>query len=175
MVLDLSEFLSVLDKKGHFEVPVEMEYFKTKRTSHKISDKSDVIIDVRNVGKKRFKLDARFNLNIIFPCDRCLQDVVKEFNSELSRKIDMNESEVQKFEDIDEIPYMDGNELDVERLVYNELLVNLPMKVLCNDNCKGICNRCGVNLNHDTCDCDSSDIDPRMSKILDVFNKFKEV
>ena len=63
-----------------------------------------------------------------------------------------------------------GNEL-----VYSEILVNWPLRVLCKEDCKGICSICGKNLNHGTCDCDHTDLDPRMAQIRDIFNKFKEV
>ncbi|HAJ39913.1 MAG TPA: DNA-binding protein, partial [Lachnospiraceae bacterium] len=43
------------------------------------------------------------------------------------------------------------------------------------EDCKGICSICGKNLNHGTCDCDHTDLDPRMAQIRDIFNKFKEV
>ncbi|MFQ8840665.1 MAG: YceD family protein [Clostridium fessum] len=39
------------------------------------------------------------------------------------------------------------------------------MKVLCREDCKGICNRCGTNLNLRTCTCDTRSLDPRMSVI----------
>ena len=77
--------------------------------------------------------------------------------------------------DLDEQPYLQGYNLDVDQLVRDELLLNLPMKVLCDEDCKGICNRCGANLNHETCDCDRSSLDPRMSVIQDIFKQFKEV
>ena len=77
--------------------------------------------------------------------------------------------------DLDEQPYLQGYNLDVDQLVRDELLLNLPMKVLCDEDCKGICNRCGANLNYETCDCDRSVPDPRMSVIQDIFKQFKEV
>ena len=49
------------------------------------------------------------------------------------------------------------------------------MKVLCKEDCKGICNRCGANLNMGSCKCDNAEPGTGMSKILDVFNQFKEV
>ena len=175
MNLDLSEFLSVSDKKGHFDVPIEMEKFKTKRTSNRIIEKSSVYIDLRNSGKKKVRMDAKFNVTIVFPCDRCVEDVPKEFDINVSKEIDLNLTDEDRIEQLDEMPYIDDTCLDVEKFVYNELLVNLPMKVLCKSDCKGICNRCGVNLNSQSCDCDTKELDPRMSKILDVFNNFKEV
>ena len=76
---------------------------------------------------------------------------------------------------MDEQPFLNGYNLDVDQLVCNELLLSLPMKVLCREDCKGICNRCGANLNIETCDCDTRALDPRMSVIQDIFNQYKEV
>ena len=73
------------------------------------------------------------------------------------------------------ILYIHGYDLDVDELVYSEILVNWPLRVLCKEDCKGICSICGKNLNHGTCDCDHTDLDPRMAQIRDIFNKFKEV
>ena len=70
---------------------------------------------------------------------------------------------------------MTGSNLDVDRLIYDEILVNWPMKVLCREDCKGICRKCGTNLNYKPCSCDRTEPDPRMAAIQDVFNQFKEV
>ena len=87
----------------------------------------------------------------------------------------MNASDEDRVKDLDEQSYLSGYNLDADMLVCNELLLSLPMKVLCDEDCKGICNRCGANLNHETCDCDRSSLDPRMSVIQDIFKQFKEV
>ena len=78
-------------------------------------------------------------------------------------------------EDGEEDDYVDGFDLDVDRLIYGEIMVNWPTKVLCKEDCKGICRKCGVNLNLQTCDCQKTELDPRMAAIQDIFNKFKEV
>ena len=70
---------------------------------------------------------------------------------------------------------LEEHELDVDRLIYDEILVNWPTKVLCKDDCKGICPVCGQNLNQQDCGCDRQVIDPRMAKFQDIFNEFKEV
>lgn len=59
--------------------------------------------------------------------------------------------------------------------LHNEVLINWPMRVLCKEDCKGICSRCGANLNQGSCDCDTADLDPRMAVISDIFKNFKEV
>ena len=74
---------------------------------------------------------------------------------------------------MDEADYMKGFQLDIDKMVYDEILVNWPMKVLCREDCKGICKKCGTNLNVKTCDCEKSELDPRMAAIQDIFNKFR--
>ena len=52
------------------------------------------------------------------------------------REVDANATEEERIEALDEQPYMNGYNLDVDLLVYGELVVNMPMKVLCRDDCK---------------------------------------
>ena len=107
------------------------------------------------------------------PCDRCLEEVRTTISLEASKEVDLNET--AESDDVYETIFMDGTVFDSERFVYGEILVNLPMKTLCNDECKGFCNRCGTNLNHGECGCDTTELDPRMAKVLEVFKSFKEV
>ena len=81
--------------------------------------------------------------------------------------VDLNEEKEE--EEPEEQAYIDGYTLDVDALVRDELFVHMPMKVLCRSDCKGICNRCGANLNHGTCGCDVTELDPRMAVIRDIF------
>lgn len=171
MRIDLSELLSVDERKQDFQTDIEMESFNSKRGRFKFAYKEPVNIHIENAGKRKIKCNANIKCALVIPCDRCLEDVTNEFDIDIDREIDLNNIQ----DDSDFTAYIEENELDVEKLVYNEILINLPMKVLCSENCKGICNRCGANLNSQTCNCETKELDPRMSKILDVFNNFKEV
>lgn len=75
----------------------------------------------------------------------------------------------------EQLEYMNGCQLDADRLIYGELLYSWPTKVLCREDCRGICSNCGANLNEAECGCDRTAPDPRMAAFQDVFNKFKEV
>ena len=81
----------------------------------------------------------------------------------------MDASEADRVEELNEQPYVSGYYLDVDQLIGNELLLNLPMKVLCREDCKGICRKCGTNLNHSSCSCDTVELDPRMAVIAEIF------
>ena len=81
----------------------------------------------------------------------------------------------QRVNDLDESSYLTGTDLDTDRLVYLEVLMNWPQKVLCSENCAGLCPVCGKNLNEGSCGCDEGPKDPRMAAVSDIFRKFKEV
>ena len=93
----------------------------------------------------------------------------------IDQEVDMKQTGEDRIADLDEQFYIKGYNLDVDQLVGNELTLNLPMRVLCSEDCKGICNRCGTNLNRGTCDCAGKSLDPRMSVIQDIFKQLKEV
>lgn len=173
MYIELSDILSVKDKELDIQAEIEMQRFTSKGGDYRIVKKVPFVMHLKNTNRKCFQLTMETSLTLLIPCGRCLADVDHEMNIRVNREIDMNESENP--EDSEELFFISDNKLDVEALLYNEILVNLPMKVLCSENCKGICNRCGANLNSQTCDCDRTELDPRMSKIRDIFNNFKEV
>ena len=94
---------------------------------------------------------------------------------DIDRKLDMKQTDKERVENLDENDYLTGMDLDVDRLVYLEVLMSWPLKVLCREDCKGICSRCGKNLNKGFCGCAEEPKDPRMAAISDIFSKFKEV
>lgn len=175
MLIDLSELLSVKDKSIDIQAEIEMNRFKSKMADYPVSKKAHIMFHLTNIGKKMVRIEANFDITFIIPCDRCQDDVEYDMSIDVDKEVDLNESEQDRIESLDELNFIQKSSLDVEKLVYNEILVHLPMKVLCNDSCKGICNRCGANLNSQTCNCDTTELDPRMSKIRDIFNNIKEV
>ena len=71
-------------------------------------------------------------------------------------------------EDSDSILLVPGMKLDLDELVYTEVLLSLPMKHLCRDDCKGICFNCGKNLNEGSCNCSTREVDPRLQALADL-------
>lgn len=167
MVIDISQILSVKDKEMILEADIEMDRFKSRLDDYAFKEKNPVKLELKNKGKKKFKLTADIDVTLIIPCGRCLKDVEYPMHIKVDKTIDMNESKNDEDYDADDNSFVEESNLDVERLVYKELLINMPMKVLCSEDCQGISNRCGSD--------DTTELDPRMSKIKDIFNKFKEV
>ncbi len=175
MLINISELLSTTSKVLNKEVPIEMENYHHEGIAYTFAEKSPVVITVSNIGERAIHLDGHFHVALNIPCDRCLEDVKTNFDIEICRDIDLKSDGDEKVEKLDEFSFIEGSNLDIEKLVYNELLMDFPMKTLCSENCKGICPKCGKNLNQGECGCDRASLDPRMSAVLDIFNNFKEV
>ena len=125
-----------------------------------------------NESGKKLVITGQADVTLNIPCDRCLKEVEVPVSLDFEKHVNL---EAEDDKESDETNYIDGYNLDVDKLLYNEILIGWPMKVLCSEDCKGICSVCGQNLNEGTCDCEDTGLDPRMSVIRDVFKNYKEV
>ncbi len=104
---------------------------------------------------------------LTIPCDRCLEDAYASIDSFF--KI-IEEPKKQDSLDISFILEKDGElYLDLAGLLWEQMVLNIPTKVLCSEDCKGLCPACGTNLNKGRCGCRKSAGDPR----LEIFRKIK--
>lgn len=87
-----------------------------------------------------------FAMNLV--CDRCLDEFRREY------KFDFEHTLVRKTNtDNDEYLVCENDMLDLDNIAVSDLLLQLPTKILCKDDCKGLCCVCGQNLNKGTCKC----------------------
>lgn len=175
MLINLSDILSKEGETQRVEAMVDMENFTSRLGTFPVQKKTPVHFTIQNKGKKILQINGEGSVTLLIPCGRCLSDVPEEIVFAFEREVDMKQSEEERIKDLDESNYITGGNLDVEQLVYNEILINWPLRVLCKDDCKGICSHCGKNLNQGPCDCKVENLDPRMAVISDIFSKFKEV
>ena len=170
MRIDLNPVLKKEKKTFTTEADLEMNEFSSKLGTFPIVSKTPVLLSLTNEGERKLNISGKVTLELVIPCSRCLEDVAEEFDLDVDRNVDMTISESERMTALDDHNYIAGYDRDVDKLVYGEILMNWPMQVLCKDDCKGRCPSCGANLNLTTCDCDSTDLDPRMAKIRDVFS-----
>ena len=72
--------------------------------------------------------------------------------------------------DDDEFIIAENSSLDLERFIREGIILDLPQKLLCGADCKGLCFKCGTNLNQSECSCDRRDIDPRLAVLSEFFD-----
>lgn len=175
MLLDLSKLLLEDGKTLETSTELEMQKLSFRMGVFPVIRKSPVSLMVVNTGNRRLEITGDVELTFQIPCARCLTPVEYAIPLHIERTVDMKLTEEEREKSEEESNFMEGEQLNPEALVRNELLVNWPIRVLCKEDCKGICSRCGANLNIQTCDCDTTGLDPRMAAIKDIFSKFKEV
>lgn len=174
MQIQLFEITSFDGKSVHETVQYEKDEIRFRLGRFRVLKREPFELTITNTGNKVLELKGNGEITVDIPCDRCLKSVPTVVPFEIDQKLDMKLTDEERTEDLDESTYLNGMDLDVDQLIYLEVLMNWPLKVLCKKNCKGICSQCGMNLNTGSCNCDDAPKDPRMAAISDIFRKFKE-
>ena len=111
---------------------------------------------VNNAGALTLRGTLSASLRCV--CDRC----AAEFDREVSYPLDIPLASELQDEDNPDYFLLDGDELDLEELLETVFILNMDTRFLCRDDCKGLCSRCGKNLNEGPCGC-RTESDPRLA------------
>ena len=99
-------------------------------------------------------------------CDRCMTDV--------DQTLDYSFNHILCLEDTgnlsEEYIILNEYKLNLDEQVRTDLLLELPSKVLCSEDCKGLCSKCGKDLNKGTCNCVTYQVDPRLEALKDLID-----
>ena len=110
-------------------------------------------------------------------CARCLAPVNGEFAFSLEKTVAPRELLEGLDEDkIDDYAIIEDGFLDVDQQIYDQLEMEFPSRFLCHEDCKGLCQRCGRNLNEidGDCDCGKDEIDPRLAPLKKILEEMKK-
>jgi len=174
MLVNLTDVFTSEGKVIEKTVSLEMTEFQSKMGIFPITQQSPIQITMTNLGVGKALVECKAEITLGMLCDRCLADVPVALELKISRDVTSQDA-IDSLEDDDNQDILEGNQLNVETLINNEILINLPDKILCQEDCKGICKKCGHNLNDGDCGCDDFVPDPRMAAIKDIFNAKREV
>lgn len=173
MILDLKKVISSEGMETDEEVTIGLTEFSSRLGSFPIIEKKPFTLHIENTGNKQLLLSGETNVKLTMPCDRCLSDVEVTVPLVIEKEFSLEETAEPEDEDEEAAEVLEGTTLDTDKLIFNELLINRPTKVLCDPDCKGICPKCGCNRNETDCGCDTFVADPRMAKFQDVFQNLK--
>lgn len=105
-------------------------------------------------------------------CARCLKDINVNVEFPVDENlIQNNEDAVSEDEDV---ILFEGYTVEIDDIIANSFLLNTSMKYLCKEDCKGLCQNCGADLNEGECGCNQDYVDPRWSGLVDILNNNKE-
>ncbi len=121
----------------------------------------------------QIRISGELHTRVEIACARCLEPVIEE----VSRDFDLyyrpmqsisREEEVRLRLDDTEIAFFEGDGLFLTDVLAEQVLLAIPMKIICRSDCKGLCPHCGANLNSDECRCESHPGDPRMAPLASL-------
>lgn len=173
MLLNLTDILANENHTEEIPVTYEAGFFQSVQGQFKVLNNGPVVLTLSNQGKGKMRVAGEGTLQFRAKCDRCLTRVDVDVAICIDEVI--STEQIENPADADECAYLDGYQLDTEVLIGNEILINWPGKILCKEDCRGICTKCGKDLNQGECGCDTFVPDPRMAVLKDIFNANKEV
>lgn len=108
------------------------------------------------------ELTAHVEGNFKTNCARCLKELAIPLSFDFSEILTQDSEEI---DDKDSVILFSGTTIDLSEIVSSNVLLNLSYKYLCSDDCRGICPKCGADLNNGACGCVNDEIDPRWEKL----------
>jgi uncharacterized protein len=122
---------------------------------------------------REIRVRGNFRVAVELPCSRCLEPVRLPIRADFDQFYESNsehvlEGEIELQEKDTEIGFFSGDFIEVSDIVREQIVLALPMKPICQENCKGLCPYCGKNRNVDSCNCESVLVDPRLDQLLKI-------
>jgi uncharacterized protein len=153
-----AEQAGLLDTQGRAEV------------IHEHRGPREIVADIR--------LKGGFKGTFQVPCARCVEPVKVPLAAEFDLifrplGVDGGASERSISAPETEIGYYQGDSLALEDVLREQVLLSLPVRTLCKEDCKGLCPRCGVNRNNQPCTCDEGANDPRWEALSGLRGRIK--
>jgi uncharacterized protein len=145
-----------------------------------VGGRADVIQEHRGPREvvPDIRVRAKYRGNFEVPCARCLDPVKHALKGDFDLifrplGVDGGSSERSISTDETEIGYYHKSGLVLEDVLREQVLLSLPGKTLCHEDCKGLCPRCGQNQNTESCTCDTAPVDPRWSALSGLSSRMK--
>ena len=166
MLLDLSKIIDCPGASVPFTASVDLQDLQYG-TSFPVSEPVNAIGNVRNTAGV-LVMTGQITTTLHGVCDRCASDFV----SDVTFPIDVVlVKELSNEENEDEWVFpLEGDSADLDDIIRTVFVLNLDSKLLCRDDCKGLCCRCGKNLNHEACSC-QKELDPRFAALKQLLEK----
>jgi len=125
---------------------------------------------------KDIRIDGSLCTRVQMGCARCLEPVVEDVKHKFDllyrpQGADAGREELSVTAVEAEVSYYRGEGLLLEDVLREQVLLALPLKAICRDNCRGLCPHCGKNLNLEQCDCAEPTEDPRWLALKEIRDK----
>lgn len=172
MLVDINELrereepLFIVKDFGDQELKVDNHISALQRPVH-----SEVKV---SLWGERVRVEGKLGASLVLTCSRCLklfdQKIEKGFELEYwpDPVVETEGEEVGlTYMDL-EVGFYRNDRLDVRAVISEQIVLEIPMKPICQEACKGLCDQCGADLNEGDCNCRRQSLDPRFGALLDL-------
>ncbi len=161
MILELEPIFNIEGLTSEFDYEIDL-------SSEEVSGTKPFTTPVRVKGKVGNKagiveLDAVASFMLDVCCDRCAEPLDYPVEIGINHTLVTNLND----EDNDELLLVNELRFNLDELVTDDIFLDFPSRFLCDEDCKGLCQKCGKNLNEGPCDC-KKDIDPRLAALAQL-------
>lgn len=136
---------------------------------------ADLSFEVKRIGETVY-IEGDIHTTVDLACCRCLETTTQDLDTRFKYSFSpsqshMNEEIELSAEDL-EVGYYDNDSIDLDQIAFEQISLQIPMKAVCSESCKGLCPQCGTNLNISSCTCQNEFVDDRLAALKKF--KFRE-
>lgn len=150
------------DGRAHFDLEEDFSAYESELEGLSFTAPVRVQLQVTNLGKSLLvlgKVQAKFKVQ----CGRCLDDFI--YPLELSYEDEWVYGGMPDGEQSETMFIFEKDEIEINELIFEQIVLALPMRFICSPECQGLCPVCGVNRNHTSCECVIEQTDPRLAAL----------
>lgn len=165
MVINFSDLLSKKNRKKQISLSFELEPFEFEGEEIRAIEK--VLVEGIAISENDvIVIEASVRTKLKLNCSRCLDTFIYPIDIDIEERFTNNVDLQDEY-----VMFVDGDTLDITEIIENCIISTLPIKRLCNDDCKGLCSVCGANKNIENCSCLDYDVDIRLAKLRELFGE----
>ena len=166
MLISVAELLKHDNSEEKISLDMDLSSFSFSPMSVHFAEPLKVVGKMKHAGGV-IMLEAEAEGNYTCVCDRCGVDTTHSIKFSVSENFVRAATVFQ--EDEDAVRF-EGYEIDLAQTVSEFAFSALPTKHLCKEDCKGLCQKCGKDLNEGPCTCPTKELNPAFAKILSMFD-----
>ncbi len=165
MKLDVSYLKNKQNTSKELHLQVDEESFYDGRETIRLLQPIKLDGNLNKMGEM-LTLHGTIKTLLELTCSRCLEKFNYAVDIVIEERFTSNDGANRD----DDVIFIDSDTIDITEVIENNIILTMPIKRICREDCKGLCQHCGTNLNLSTCQCDNDDIDPRLAKLKDMFS-----
>ena len=162
--------------KFDYELPLNVDPEDTASFLYGVSFPSPmkVVGEITNTAGY-MRMELNMSVDYQAECARCLKPLTGSFSLDLEKTVAPRNLLTNLDEDrLDDYAIIDDGFLDMDEPLLEQLEMEFPVRFLCREDCLGLCQRCGHDLNSGDCGCSAKEFDPRLEPLRKLLEKMKE-